>query len=84
MAILHGMDESHYKFFIMSKDRFNVIKESKFERLSNNDLESIKGGLCLSCKQRSRNFEVGGGKEWITTPYGDRVEIPVAWIRWNF
>lgn len=42
----------------MKKDRFKVIQESKFEKLSKNDLQKVKGGLCISCKRRSRKVEI--------------------------
>lgn len=38
----------------MVKNRFDVIQESKFDKLSNNDLQKIKGGLCLRCRKRAR------------------------------
>jgi hypothetical protein len=45
----------------MKEDRFSVISESKFERLSNKDLLQVKGGLCIRCRKRARKpitFEV--------------------------
>ena len=36
--------------------RFNVIRESKFEKLTNEDLIKIKGGttICLNCMKRQK------------------------------
>ncbi len=42
----------------MKKDRFSVINESKFERLSTKELQESKGGLCISCKRRTRNVTI--------------------------
>lgn len=53
--------------------RFSVIKESKFESLSNNDLSSITGGsLCVSCKKRARTVEISIGDE---DPLDNKVDI---------
>ncbi len=40
-------------------NRINVITESKFERMTNEELSSAKGGICLSCKKRDRSVELG-------------------------
>lgn len=63
----------------MEKGRFEVINESKFERLSKKELQGVKGGFCISCMKRSRKIRIGGGKSkdiYYTTPYGDRVRLP--------
>ncbi len=40
-------------------NRIKVLKESKFNRLSQHELIAIKGGgLCISCKKRDRKVEV--------------------------
>ncbi len=47
----------------MKKNRFNVINESKFERLSNKDMQNSKGGwICVSCKKRQRKVPIVIGK----------------------
>ncbi|MCT4603644.1 MAG: hypothetical protein N4A59_12200 [Marinifilum sp.] len=43
----------------MQQNRFKVINESKFERLSKKELQASKGGLCFSCKRRDRKVELG-------------------------
>ncbi|TRX65894.1 hypothetical protein [Carboxylicivirga sp. M1479] len=40
-------------------NRINVLNESKFDRLTNDELRSTKGGLCISCKKRDRKVEIG-------------------------
>ena len=46
------------KLMVMKKDRFSVISESKFERLSKKELQESKGGICVSCKKRTRNVPI--------------------------
>ncbi|MCT4614232.1 MAG: hypothetical protein N4A49_05070 [Marinifilaceae bacterium] len=60
----------------MEKNRFKVIQESKFEKLSNKDLEELKGGLCISCMKRDRKVKLGSSKstQQLTTKYGDRID----------
>lgn len=42
--------------------RFDVINASKFERLSNADMSSVKGGgICLLCMKRER-YDKHGNK----------------------
>ena len=45
---------------VMKKDRFSVISESKFERLSKKELQESKGGICWSCMRRTRKVRIGG------------------------
>jgi hypothetical protein len=42
----------------MQQNRFKVINESKFEKLSKSDLQKAKGGICLSCMRRTRKVKV--------------------------
>lgn len=44
----------------MKKERFSVINESKFERLSKKELQESKGGICWSCMRRTRKVQIGG------------------------
>ena len=44
----------------MKKERFEVIKESKFEKLSKKELQNSKGGICWSCMRRTRRVPIGG------------------------
>lgn len=41
------------------KSRFETLKESKFNTMTNEELEEIMGGLCISCKKRDRAVEIG-------------------------
>jgi len=47
-------------YFIMKKGRFEVINESKFEKLSKRELQNSKGGICWSCMRRTRRVPIGG------------------------
>jgi hypothetical protein len=41
-------------------NRFTELKSSKFERLSQAELSSVKGGcICISCLKRTRKIRVG-------------------------
>ncbi len=40
-------------------NRIKVIQETKFNRLSKEELRSTKGGFCLSCRKRDRKVELG-------------------------
>ena len=40
------------------KNRFEIVKNSKFETLTHGELESVKGGLCISCKKRKRKVPI--------------------------
>ncbi|WP_171597556.1 hypothetical protein [Marinifilum caeruleilacunae] len=42
----------------MAKNRFKVINDSKFERLSTKELQESKGGICLSCKRRTKKTQI--------------------------
>ncbi|MGV8829118.1 MAG: hypothetical protein ACWA6U_12455 [Breznakibacter sp.] len=50
--------------------RINVINESKFERMTHSELQSTKGGACLSCKKRERKIEIGWEVEIKTNTDG--------------
>ena len=40
--------------------RFEEINGSKFERLSNAEMASVKGGqFCISCMKRTRKIRIG-------------------------
>ena len=39
--------------------RLEEIKSSKFERLSNSEMNSVKGGFCISCMKRTRKWKIG-------------------------
>ena len=41
------------------KNRFEIVKNSKFETLTNRELESVKGGWCISCMKRSKGTVIG-------------------------
>lgn len=43
----------------MENSRFETLKVSKFNTLSNEELEEVMGGLCISCKKRERAVEIG-------------------------
>ena len=54
------------------KNRFEIVKNSKFETLTHRELESVKGGgLCISCKKRHRTVEINIEK--------DKFEVDVNW-----
>ena len=39
--------------------RFEEIKSSKFEKMNYSEMNSVKGGgVCVSCKKRSRKVEI--------------------------
>ncbi len=41
------------------KSRFETLKESKFNTMSHQELEEIKGGgICISCVKRARTIAV--------------------------
>lgn len=40
------------------KDRFKIVKKSKFETLTPKKLELIKGGGCISCMKRTRRIRI--------------------------
>lgn len=43
--------------------RFEEIRSSKFEKMNQAEMGSVKGGeLCVSCKKRTRKVEVGVGE----------------------
>lgn len=49
----------------MEKSRFEVAKTSKFESLTNKDLQSVKGGgICFSCMKQTKKWAItiGPGK----------------------
>lgn len=48
------MELCQFIILVMKKGRFEVINESKFERLSNKDLLQVKGGLYIRCRKRAR------------------------------
>jgi len=54
------MELSQLLIIVMKKDRFSVISESKFERLSKKELQESKGGICWSCMRRARKVQIGG------------------------
>ena len=44
--------------------RFDVISESKFERMSHSDMSSVKGGgICLSCMKREKKKKKNGRRQ---------------------
>lgn len=46
--------------------RFEEIKSSKFERLSQKDMASIKGGdFCISCMKRERKVKIGSDEDGV-------------------
>ena len=61
---------------------FNIIKESKFEKLQNSDLASIKGGsICISCMKRDRKVEIAIGDD--SDPTDDKIDKLIH-IEFNF
>lgn len=38
--------------------RMNVVMPSKFEKLSMAEMQSVKGGLCISCVKRGRKIRI--------------------------
>lgn len=53
--------------------RFDIVKESKFEKMSEMEMSSTRGGqLCVSCKKRARKVEIGIGD---SNPEDDIIEI---------
>ena len=44
------------------KNRFEIVKNSKFETLTHGELESVKGGWCISCMKRSKGTVIGRDK----------------------
>lgn len=56
------MELSQLLIIVMKKDRFSVISESKFERLSKKELQESKGGICWLCMRHSgsRKTHIGG------------------------
>ncbi|MDD7456422.1 MAG: hypothetical protein PUK70_09305 [Bacteroidales bacterium] len=53
--------------------RFNILKDSKFEKMSEQEMSSTRGGqLCVSCKKRARKVEVGIGDD---NPYDQEIKI---------
>ena len=40
-------------------NRINVLKESKFNRMTEAEMAKVNGGLCISCKKRDRKIEIG-------------------------
>lgn len=56
--------------------RFDVINASKFERLSNADMSSVKGGdvyICISCMKRSRKVPIGLGNPQYNNYDNDKI-----------
>lgn len=55
--------------------RFEEINGSKFERLSQAEMASVKGGrVCISCMKRERKVTIGvEGNNW----YFGRAKAPV-------
>ncbi len=52
-----GMSRHKFNLFIMN--RISVLNDSKFERMTLSELQSTKGGFCISCKKRTRKVEIG-------------------------
>lgn len=49
-------------------NRISVLKESKFKRMTPQQLQAIQGGMtgtgiCLSCKKRARKIRIAIGTE---------------------
>lgn len=40
----------------MKNTRFEIVKASKFDKLSNEELQAVKGGFCISCMKRDRKI----------------------------
>lgn len=40
------------------ESRFETLKVSKFNTLSNEELEEVMGGICVSCRKRERMIEI--------------------------
>ena len=61
-----GKSRKKCNFIIMK--RINVINESKFERMTPQQLQSIQGGMtgtgiCISCKKRDRKIRIVVGTD---------------------
>ena len=59
-------------------NRISVLNESKFERMSIEELRSTKGGFCLSCKKRTRKVELGCAVKAKVVIKGQELEVTVS------
>ena len=42
----------------MKNNRFEIIENPKCEKLTNKELRSIRGGLCLSCLKHAKKVRI--------------------------
>lgn len=61
----------------MDNKRFQVEKASKFEKLSNDDLQSVKGGgICIWClKRNDKRLSIGFGFDTNATVPLKQMEV---------